>query len=450
MFDFRHSIAARLVLAYGLLVAISVAAVSAVFYFGTIGVLQQNIDAKIVEISQREILAYGDQPIPLLAQEITRQLNDSIDSDTEIFLLLSPSGQRIAGNLDGWPTLVAGRLLTRQVTRNGKVVLARVYARWLDNHSLLIVGRDLDEEVLMGQLVARALGIGALIAFLLIAAGAVLLRQQIERRIGEIRHTVMEIEAGDLTQRIPVSGTDEFGRLNTDINRMLDRIEQLMEGVRHVSNAIAHDLRTPLSRIRTRLEAAVRAEMNVEGFSFAANAAIQDIDDLMLVFEKLLQIAEAESGVRSTTFESVDLDRIARDMVELYDAEAEARGVALRIFPVQSHAVPGLGDRNLLANALASLIDNAIKYNRPGGWVEVRAMSTGRELRLEVRDSGAGIPQAELPKVTTRFYRVDQSRNLPGNGLGLSIVSAIASLHGGQLALSNTEDGFMAVIVLPV
>lgn len=450
MLDFRHSIAARLVLGYGVLVAVSVAVVSAVFYFGTIGMLQEHIDNKIVSISQHEMLLYGNQPTLALSQEISRQLNDSVDSDTEIFLLLSPSGQRIAGNLEQWPPLEAGRLTTRQVERNGKWVMARLYPRTLKNHTQLLIGRDLSEEVLMGKVVARALGIGAVIAFLLIVAGAIFFRHQIEQRIGDIRHTVTEIEAGDLSKRIPVNSTDEFGRLNKDINQMLDRIQHLMEGVRHVSNAIAHDLRTPLSRIRTQLEAAVRGESSPLQLLQSAQAAIQDIDELMRVFDKLLQIAEAESGMRNTVFESIDLDGIARDMVDLYDAEAELQGIDLKIIPQLPNPKLMQGDRNLLGNALANLIDNALKYNHSGGWVQVTVRQTAKHILMSVNDSGSGIPDTDMPKVTTRFYRVDQSRHLPGNGLGLSIVSAIALLHGGRLELCNTEDGLLATMVLPV
>jgi signal transduction histidine kinase len=278
--------------------------------------------------------------------------------------------------------------------------------------------------------------------------GALLFRHQIEKRIGEIRRTAHRIEAGDLTQRIPVSSDDEFGRLSVDINRMLDRIGHLMDGVRHVSNAIAHDLRTPLGRIRSRLDEAVRREPTAGSLSEAAGAAIEGIDELTLVFEKLLQIAEAESGVRAKSFEAVDLNAIAKDMVELYDASAEERRVSLK--PAGGAAVLAEVDRNLVASAVASLIDNAIKYAGPGATVEVGAYAQPQSVAIVVRDNGPGIPAHERPCVTQRFYRLDHSRNLPGNGLGLSIVSAIATLHGGALQLEDAAPGLLARIVLPV
>jgi signal transduction histidine kinase len=285
------------------------------------------------------------------------------------------------------------------------------------------------------------------LSLILTAFGALLFRSQIERRIGEIRRAAKDIEEGDLSRRIPVSGDDEFSLLNRDINRMLDRIEHLMDGIRHVSNAIAHDLRTPLSRIRSKLDDALRHDMTVEVLSGAAHGAIEDIDDLIRLFERLLQIAEAESGVRAQLFECIDLNRIALDMADMYDATAEEREV--RLDTDLQPAAQVLGDRNLLASAVASLIDNAIKYAGPGAAVAVVTRVEGASVSIAVRDNGPGIPSAEVGKVTQRFYRLDKSRSLPGNGLGLSIVSATVGLHGGALSLEDGQPGLIARITLP-
>jgi signal transduction histidine kinase len=228
---------------------------------------------------------------------------------------------------------------------------------------------------------------------------------------------------------------------------MLDRIEHLMEGVRHVSNAIAHDLRTPLSRVRSKLDEALQHELTITTLSDAAYAAIEGIDDLILVFEKLLQIAEAESGMRTKSFDLIDLNGVAHDMVELYDASAEENRVTLKAS--HENTALAIGDRNLLASAVASLIDNAIKYAGPSATVEIGAYTDEQMVSIVVRDNGPGIPTEELPRVTERFYRLDQSRSLPGNGLGLSIVSAIATLHGGKLYLSDAAPGLIARIELP-
>lgn len=447
MYKLRSSIAARLVLGYGLMVAASIAVLTGVFYFGTIGAMARNIDSKIVAISNRLIDNFQNRSIGELSEEINRELNDGIDRDTEILLVVSSTEQYVVGNLSSWPdkNTPVGSLIRGDVVRTGKATSARLMIRELPGGGRLFVGHDLVEYKSIRSLVLRSLAGGAVLALSLAAAGALFFRRQIEGRINNIRRTAHKIELGDLTHRIPIFGDDEFGLLSRDINRMLDRIEHLMDGVRGVSNAIAHDLRTPLSRIRNRLDDAVRHRMTVEVLSAAAHSAICDIDELISVFEKLLQIAEAESGMRTKSFESVNLNDIALDMVDLFDATAEVRQVVLKT--AFQRAVFAMGDRHLLKNAVACLIDNAIKYAGPGATVEVGTLSDADSASVFVRDNGPGIPAQELPNVTERFYRLDSSRSQPGNGLGLAIVSAIATMHGGILILEN-DRGLKARIVL--
>jgi signal transduction histidine kinase len=240
---------------------------------------------------------------------------------------------------------------------------------------------------------------------------------------------------------------DEFARLNRDINHMLDRIEHLMDGVRHVSNAIAHDLRTPLARIRSRLEEGVRPAESATKLAGTARFAIQQIDELINMLDKLLQIAEAESGVQRQSFRPVRLASVVSDVVELYDATAEADGITLANETEDDPVT--LGDKNLLASAAANLIDNALKYAGAGAAVRIRTAEERDTVSIIVQDDGPGIPATERPRVVDRFYRLDQSRNLPGNGLGLSIVKAIASLHSGELHLEDAGPGLIARIILP-
>jgi signal transduction histidine kinase len=447
MFRKRPSVITRLVLGYGILLAASFLALSTVFYLGTIGVLNRSTDRKIVSISSRLAADFQSDSTERLTNSINHELSDGTDSDSEIFLVLSRSGSRIAGNLASIPDLSSsfGQLATRDVIRNGNSRRARLLAKRLPDGGVLIVGRDLSEQESIQALVWEALAAGGGISIVLGIIGALLFRNQVKRRIADIRLTAKDIEAGDLTRRIPVSGDDEFGLLNRDINRMLDRIEQLMNGVRHVSNAIAHDLRTPLGRIRGKLDDALRSNATQEALADSAQTAIVEIDDLTLLFDKLLYIAEAESGMRDQQFEPVDLSQIAFDMVELYDATAEECQAILRKTP--GHAVLAHGDRNLIASAVASLIDNAIKYAGPGATIDVCAYVDDNAATIEVRDNGPGIPRDELGRVTERFYRLDRSRSLPGNGLGLSIVSAIATFHGGTLTLEE-HSGLIARISL--
>jgi signal transduction histidine kinase len=450
----RASIAAKLALGYGLLGTFSIVVVSAVFYTGTIGVLDDNLDGKIVMQSERLLEHAGFPGHGALVEEVRRQLADGVDSDREIFQLVTGNGVPAAGNLDGVPAGAGpapprrAAMLTTVVKRDGHDRPARLYLRPMADGGLLIVGRDLSEQHAVREVIWRALLAGAGVSLLLTVGGALLFRRGIEGRLGEIRRTAAQIEAGNLSHRIPVSGGDEFALLNRDINRMLDRIELLMEGIRHVSNAIAHDLRTPLSRIRGRLDDALRHEMTVPRLSGAAHDAIDDIDDLIRLFERLLQIAEAESGMRARLFERLDLGRVVADIGEMYEAIAEDGGIALTVDAPASLYVDG--DRNLLASAVASLLDNAIKYAGPGAAIRVRAGLHHGRAAIAIHDNGPGIPEAERGKVTQRFYRLDKSRHLPGNGLGLSIVSATATAHGGSLTLEDGAPGLVARIELPL
>lgn len=446
--DRGPSVITRLVLGYSILLAATCLALATVFYIGTIGVLDRSTDRKISEVTARLAASFRPGHPEILAGAISRELTDGSDSDSEVILAMGGDAARIAGNVDAIADLAnpAGQLTTRKVFRNGAPRRTRLLASRLPDGGVLLVGRDLSEQQTIQSMVWEALAAGAGVAIVLGTIGARMFRNQIRRRIGEIRLTAKGIEAGDLTRRIPVSGGDEFGLLSHDINRMLDRIEQLMSGVRHVSNAIAHDLRTPLNRVRAKLDASLHSAATAATLTESAQGAIAEIDELTLLFEKLLQIAEAESGMRTRQFELVDLSRIALDMVELYDASAEECDSVLQ--HVSAGAVRVRGDRNLLASAVASLVDNAIKHAGPATTIVVRAYLAGDGATIEVRDNGPGIPDDELARVTERFYRLDRSRSLPGNGLGLSIVAAIATLHGGALQLA-ADKGLIARIALP-
>lgn len=437
----------RLVLAYGALSLLPIMVMSVTFYEGTIGTLDQSIDTSIVALSERLTTHYRALPPAALAAEVERQLGDGLDSDREIFLLAAPNGQRLAGNLAQWDGrgVPQDMPLRRSVIRNGVPTAARLIVRRLDDGSLLVVGHDLVRQETIRGLAARSLAWGAALALLLVAAGALTLRRQIGQRIGAIRRAAHAIADGDMQRRIPVTHPDEFGLLSRDINHMLDQIGQLMDGVRHVSNAIAHDLRTPLGRIRNRLDAALHQQ---QGSLPVLAGAIEDIDNLIQLFDRLLHIAQAEAGVRSQSFERVDLQRIVQDMVDMYDDTADDSGILLTAscpgFPVWVQ-----GDRNVLASAVASLIDNAIKYAGRGASVEVWCDEDAEHCCIGVRDNGPGIPEAEYGNVVQRFYRLDKSRNLPGNGVGLAIVRATALLHDGVLAFSPANPGLVAQLRLP-
>ena len=443
-------VAFRLALGYGLLALGSMCVVSAAFYFGTVGVLARSTDGNLVAISQRLARHYESHGGGGLREEIQQLLVDGIEQDTEVYLLVGPDGHKIVGNISGWTMARAplDRLTDLKIVRDGRPSLSRLLPRLLPDGSILVVGRDMQDRREIEQLVWRALLAGGAVALLLAIGGALVFHRQLEHRVGAIRRTALEIEAGDLSRRIPVSAVDdEFARLNRDINHMLDRIEHLMDGIRHVSNAIAHDLRTPLARIRSRLDEALRPAETITELAGTARFAIQQIDELIKMLDKLLQIAEAESGARRQSFTPVRLAAVLSDVVELYDATAEAEGITL-LNETEGDPVT-LGDKNLLASAVANLIDNALKYAGSGATVRIRTAKERDSFSIVIQDDGPGIPATERSRVVDRFYRLDQSRSLPGNGLGLSIVTAIASLHWGELHLEDAAPGLVARIVLP-
>src|SRR5215471_5867232 len=452
MARFWGTVAFRLALSYGLLAIGSMSVISAAFYFGTVGVLERGIEAKLLSLSKRLAAHYESRGDEELRREIQQLLVDGIEQDTEVYLFVAPDGRKLVGNIFGWTEKSAplDTLTDLAVMRNGRPSLSRLLPRLLPDGSILVVGRDLQDRREIEQLVWHSLLAGGAVALLLAIGGALLFRRQLEHRVGAIRRTALEIEAGDLSRRIPITDVeDEFARLNRDINRMLDRIEHLMDGVRHVSNAIAHDLRTPLGRIRSRLEEALSPGDSKSTVQLAATArfAIEQVDELIQMLDRLLQIAEAESGARRQSFAPVPLASVLSDVVELYDASAEAEGITL-VSKVEGRPI-ALGDKNLLTSALANLIANALKYAGIGSTVQVRAIEDRDTVSIVVQDDGPGIPPAERVRVVDRFYRLDHSRSLPGNGLGLSIVTAIASLHWGKLELADAFPGLLARVVLP-
>jgi signal transduction histidine kinase len=445
-----NNVAFRLALGYGLLAIGSMSVISAAFYFGTVGVLARSTDGKLQSISKRLGTHFESRGSGALAEEIQQLLADGIEQDTEVYLFVAPDGRNVIGNIASWriDTAPLDRLTDVKVTRNGRESLSRLLPRRLPDGSTLVVGRDMQDQREIERLVWHALVAGGAVALLLAIGGALLFRRQIERRVGAIRRAAADIVAGDLNRRIPITGVqDEFERLNRDINGMLDRIQHLMDGVRHVSNAIAHDLRTPLGRIRTRLDEALRIGRGTRSLPETARFAIQQIDELIQVLDKLMQIAEAESGAWGESFAPVGIASVIADVVELYDATAEADGITLATEIRGDPKV--LGDRKLLANAVANLLDNALKYAGSGATVQVKAAEAGDTVSVIVEDNGPGIPAAERPRVIERFYRLDRSRGLPGNGLGLSIVTAIAMLHRGRLLLEDAGPGLIARLVFP-
>jgi signal transduction histidine kinase len=442
------SIAFRQALIFGALVVFTMTVLLVIFYVQTVGAWERRIDTQIDSTTQRLVDYHETRGAAALAAHINSLLGDGIDSDTEVYTLVGPDGHLAAGNL-AVTAQISGPTRTiseQRVVRAGRASRSRLRVTRLIDGSILIVGRDMQDQHELEQLIRGAILTGAIVTLLMALVGALLFRRQLERRIGAIRETAVQIERGDLAQRVPISAQqDEFARLSGDINAMLDRIHVLMEGVRHVSNTIAHNIRTPLSRVLARLYTAQNAADPTQALPDAVGFAISEIQDLNVVFDKLLRIAEVEAGARRQSFVAVSLNAVAVNALELYDAVAEAKGLTLTHTLAAQPLVTGDGD--LLANAVANLIDNAIKYTPSGGTIHVDTRCEGTSVTLTVRDSGRGIPTEERARVGARFYRLD--RAVPGWGLGLASVLAIARLHGGSLQLADAGPGLIARLVLP-
>jgi hypothetical protein len=274
------------------------------------------------------------------------------------------------------------------------------------------------------------------------------------RRVDAMTETTRTIMEGDLGERLPVAGTgDEIDRLAENLNQMLERIESLMRGLKEVSDNIAHDLKTPLTRLRNRAEQALRTAKSDDEYRAALEATIDESDALITTFNALLMIARAESGQARDDMVDFDAAEIVNDIAELYEPLAEEKGITLEA--EAGGPMPVKGNRELVSQALANLVDNAIKYAEPApgaaapAEIVVSATDTGERVLLTVADHGPGIPEADRARVVERFVRLEQSRSQPGSGLGLSLAAAVARLHGGELMLADNAPGLKSIIALP-
>jgi len=319
----------------------------------------------------------------------------------------------------------------------------------------LLVGRDLEERERLFGIIANAGQWSLALVIVLGLAGGFFVSRRVLNRIEAMTETAQTIMAGDLAGRLPVAGTgDELDRLAEHLNAMLERIEALMRGLKEVSDNIAHDLKTPLTRLRNRCEQALRSAAGVGDYRAALEATIAESDDLIRTFDALLMIARAESGQARDNMTEFDAAEIARDVGELYEPLADEKGIALTV--EAPAAAPVRGNRELVSQALANLIDNAIKYAGPNGKVNgapseivVKAGNDGERIALSVADRGPGIAEADRGRVVERFVRLEQSRSEPGSGLGLSLAAAVARLHGGELKLEDNHPGLRSTIALP-
>jgi len=381
----------------------------------------------------------------------------SASAGAGLYLIADPDGQRVSGNLASpSPALLEKRgrvqFPYRAPAPGGKetrLAIGQVFQ--LSDGYRLVVGRDIEDRRKLEDIFTSAFLWGVGFIVLIGVLGGLLVSRVLMRRIGAITDTSQRIMHGDLSQRVPLAGTgDELDRLAGSLNTMLDRIEQLVAGLREVSDNIAHDLKTPLTRMRNRIDTTLRDAPDTETYRETLIQTIEEADELIRTFNALLSIARLEAGAQIEAFETFDLAALAADAVELYEPVAESDGIAVSLDAPQPAQTKG--NRQLLAQATANLIDNAIKYARPDdgdGAIIVQVERERSRVRLIVADNGPGIPEDQREQALKRFARLETSRSRPGSGLGLSLVAAVARLHGGTIALEDNRPGLRVVITLP-
>jgi signal transduction histidine kinase len=381
---------------------------------------------------------------------------------SSLYLVTTPTGEGLAGNVGSLPqgvmttpgwTETVYRRLDESDTSDLHRALVRV--QHLPGGFRLLVGRDLEERDRLYDVVLDAGKWSAAIVVILGLAGGFFVARRVLRRVDAMTDTTRTIMGGDLHERLAVAGTgDELDRLAENLNAMLDRIEALMHGLKEVSDNIAHDLKTPLTRLRNHAEEALRMPQTEAGYRETLESIIDESDGLIRTFNALLMIARAESGQARDNMLEFDATEVARGIGELYEPLAEEKGLNLEVDAAEP--APLIGNRELVSQALANLVDNAIKYAAPeaqkngvASGIVVKAATEGDRILLSVADTGPGIAERDRERAVERFVRLEKSRSVPGSGLGLSLVSAVARLHGGELRLDDNQPGLRATIVLP-
>ncbi len=451
----------RLTLVYLLLFAIFAASLLGYFAWNTRRMITEQI-AETVNSEQAELTSqFQKGGIRGLASAVEAR---TLRPGANLYLVTTPQGQGVAGNVaslapgvmdtPGWAETYYQRL---QETDNAKQHFALVRVSELSGGFRLLIGRDLDERRRLIGIVARAANWSILVVIVLGLAGGVFVARRVLRRIDAMTGTTQRIMGGDLSERLPVGRSgDEIDRLAENLNVMLERIEALMAGLKEVSDNIAHDLKTPLTRLRNRAEEALAKSNNEAEYRSALERTIEESDSLIRTFNALLMIARAESGQARDNMTEFDAADIANGIQELYEPLAEDKGLTLAV-DAQSATIRG--NRELISQALANLVENAIKYGKPVAGanssaekpadIVIETRHDGYNVLFSVTDHGPGIPEADRARAVERFVRLEASRTQPGSGLGLSLASAVATLHGGDLRLADSQPGLRVTLVIP-
>lgn len=450
----------KLALLYSAMFAAFSAALLVYLYYSTVYYIRVESERRMDLEFEQLGNAYFTGGMERLSQSVLERMTRT--GSTYFYYLEDSSGRKIAGHFGRMPTTPPtedvqtvyfefsqqepdGTMIVRPAA--GRVVRLR------DNGGALLVAFDTAQQTAIVGRIQRAIFIAAPIGLALSLLGGLLISRGAARRADELARTAEAVMGGELGKRAPVRGSgDEFDRLGQRMNAMLDQIEKLIESTRHTGNAIAHDLRSPLSRLRNRLEIALSEPMSKESAEATLEETVEEVDQVLSTFNAILRIARLEAGAEGERLR-MDVSELGEELAELFDPACEEAGLTFRSNISRNMMI--LADRDLVGQALSNLLDNAVKYTPAGGTI-VFTIGRGPDgtVDMSVVDSGPGVPEADRGRVVQRFQRMDSARTLPGSGLGLALVDSVAEMHGGKLILTDAggppeAPGLKAILRLP-
>ncbi|MCY4227784.1 MAG: HAMP domain-containing sensor histidine kinase [Gammaproteobacteria bacterium] len=454
------SYASKLTFVYIIIFSISTLIIFYFLYVFSTAYMQQQLEDAVNAEIQGLAEHYDKEGIEGLQRVILFRVERYGRADNTLYLLVNHNTTPIVGNILDWPSNARekGKWIEFSLQSDlpgGESYLAQAKIFKLpkpgdpDRPYGLLVGKIVQPLVDIKQSIQAAIAWGIVVMILLSALGGTLLGRKATRKIARINQTTTSIMSGNMSERVPLSReADELDQVATNLNLMLDRIETLMEDIRRVSDNIAHDLRTPLSRLRYRLEESLKKSDPGSEAAENLEQSIQEADSLLATFNALLRIAKIEARQVEAGFCEIEISTLIEDIVDFYEPLAEEKQQSL-----EASIEPGVkthGDRNLLFQAFANILENAIKYTPEHGKISISLRLSENRVTVIIADNGPGIPETQKEGIFVRFYRLDQSRNSPGSGLGLSMTKAIINLHKGSVEPENNEPGMRMVVRIPV
>ena len=456
-FAFVRTTTFRLALVYSILFALFSAGLLAYLFQATVGTMRSEAKARLEAEFRTLAVAWRTGGPSRLEQSLLERV--LVDLRDFTYQFEDPNGRTIVGDMPRMPVepleeVGTPRVVTFEIERpgpEGGANITPIEARIvrLGDGSILLVGIKMDERIRQVNRITRAVATAAPIGFLLALLGGFFSARYAASRAESLTRTAEGVMSGDLSLRAPVGASgDEFDRLAEQLNAMLAKLETLMDQTRHAGDSIAHDLRSPLSRLRNQLEARLRGPIDELSARETLGETVEEVDRVLATFNAILRLSRVNAGAEGKLVD-LDLTELCEELAELFEPACEDAGITFKagIDPHLSLA----GDRTLLAQAISNLIDNAVKYTPSGQSIAFTATLHGTAIDVSIEDTGPGIPEEDLQRVKERFVRLDDARTLPGSGLGLALVDAVAELHAGEFTLARGQDqiGLKATLILP-